>query len=323
MANERQTLQHLSNQLRLSTSRATVREFDDEHLMQQVKHADVYHSETPSDFERWQMVGLTSTPLKQDEDDNKQQQNKTDSQNEGDWNHNQPKGKAAEAIMLYIGGARSHPIALVDDRRVRPYKVPEGGAAFYAPTGTGQMLYHNDDGSHLVVTNNPKYGKNQQEKERYASVRHVKKKPQDRNIGKGGQSGGGGSSAGGASAGTLASSSGGSSSAYKHEGEEILTETRHTSGTVETRDGDNIVGVYNKSGSMWDFKGQVHQVSSTDQHIVTTKNIKLNGSTAIALTGPTSVNGNPVATTDMLGARDKKIAALEERVKALEARLNP
>src|SRR5580765_5494449 len=131
MANERQTLQVVANQVRMSSSRATIREFDDDHDMQQVKHADVYHSETPSDFERWQMVGLTSTPLKQDEDE-KQKENKKTDDDEGDWNHDQPKGPAAEAVMLYLGGSRSHPVAMVDDRRVRPYKVPEGATALYA-----------------------------------------------------------------------------------------------------------------------------------------------------------------------------------------------
>src|SRR6516165_10862187 len=105
MANERQTLSHLANQVRMSMSRATVREFDDEHLLQEVKYADVYHSETPSNFERWQMVGLTATPLKQDQDQqqqtSKEKQTNSTQTDDGDWNHNQPKGKASEAVMLY------------------------------------------------------------------------------------------------------------------------------------------------------------------------------------------------------------------------------
>jgi phage gp45-like len=326
MANERQTLQMLSNQIRMSMSRATVREFDDDHDMQQIKYADVYHSETPSDFERWQMVGLTSTPLKQDEADKQQKQNKKSDQQEGDWNHDQPKEPAAEAIMMYLGGSRSHPVAMVDDRRVRPYKIPEGGTALYAASGTGQMFYHNDDGSHIVVTNNPKYGKNQQQKERYASMRHVTKQPQQRKF----QSGGGGNGGGGGAQVTPHDGSGGGGGGgdYKHEGDTVLTEMRATKDSVETRDGDQIVGVYSKNGQKWDFKGKEHQISSTDKHTVTaqlvnmtSQTINLAGSTGVAITGPTSVNGNPVATVDMFDDRDRVIARLEARIAALEARL--
>src|SRR5262252_884663 len=117
----RATVSNVHNMAQMGTARATVREFDDDHLMSQCKYADVMHSETPSDFERWQMCGLTSVPLKQDESQQKQQQEasaetKTE---QGDWNHNQPSGDACEALMIYIGGSRSHPVALCDDRRVR------------------------------------------------------------------------------------------------------------------------------------------------------------------------------------------------------------
>jgi len=249
MANERQTLSMLANQVRLSCSRATCREFDDDHLMQQIKHADVYHSETPSDFERWQMVGITATPLKQDEDQ-QQQQSKSSQNEEGDWNHNQPQGKAAEAVMLYPGGARSHPIAMVDDRRVRPYKVPAGASAFYAASGTGQMVYHNDDGSSVVTTNNPKYGKDEKEKDRYASIRHVEKKPQERTK----QSGEGG---GGGDTGDSGSGMSGSSQPYKHEGESVNMEVRVTKSRIEFRDGDTVVGYYDKQNKRWSFTGEM------------------------------------------------------------------
>ncbi|HEY7419780.1 MAG TPA: hypothetical protein VH593_31670, partial [Ktedonobacteraceae bacterium] len=272
-----------------------------------IKHADVYHSETPSDFERWQMAGMTSTPLKQDEDE-KQQKSKQKSGKEskdGDWNHDQPKGPAAEAIMLYLGGSRSHPIALVDDRRVRPYKVPEGASAFYAVSGTGQMLYHNDDGSHLVVTDNPKYGKNQKEKERYASIRHVKKKPQERKIGQG-QSGSGSGSGGASGSGAVASfadvdtlaasggsSGGGGKEPYKHEGEEVLTEIRATKNKVEIRDGDTVVGVYNKEEKSWTFQNYKKlNLSPSEDFTISTKTINMTASEVFNINGkPVNVNG--------------------------------
>jgi phage gp45-like len=297
MANERTTLSMLSNHHRLGSSRATVREFDDEHLMQQVKYADVLHSETPSDFERWQMVGLTATPLKQDQDQSNQQQSKQGQgqqagtgSDDGDWNHNQPQGDAAEAVMLYLNGQRSHPIGMCDDRRVRPYQVPEGATAVYAATGTGQLFYHNDDGSHVVVTNNPKYdnsggggggtggagaGANiakrdlsisaratgasggQQQKERYASIRHVNKKPQDRNVGQG-QNGSGGSSSNG----------GGQQQQYQHEGESINTEIRCTSSRIEFRVGDEVVGYYDKQNKRWSFTGEMRLGADDASHPV-------------------------------------------------------
>jgi hypothetical protein len=226
--NERQTLNHLANQLRMMVSRATVREFDDGHLMQQIKHADVYHSETPSDFERWQMAGVSSHPLKQDQDD-KQNNSKqgsggsAGSANQGDWNHNQPKGKAAEALMIYPGGNRSHPIGLVDDRRVRPYNMPEGSSAFYDTSGTGQMTYFNDQGAYLVSVNNPRYGKDQEEKERFASLRHVTKKSQPREIKEGEKQ-----------------------EEFKHEGESVNAEVRCTGSRIEFRIGDNVVAYIDK-----------------------------------------------------------------------------
>lgn len=299
--NERQTLSVLANQVRMSMSRATVREFDDEHLMQQIKHADVLHSETPSDFERWQMAGMTSTPLKQDEEEkqNSSKQDKGGESKDGDWNHDQPKGPAAEAIMLYLGGSRSHPIALVDDRRVRPYKVPEGASAFYSVSGSGQMLYHNDDGSHLVVTDNPKYGKDQKEKERYASIRHVKKKPQERKIGQdggaGGPSGTGGASSR-AAVGTLAAESegDGSKQPYKHEGEEVLTEIRATKNKIEVRDGDTVVGVYDKEAKSWTFKNfKTLNIEAEDALVFKSKTVTVEATDgALELKGkPVNVNG--------------------------------
>lgn len=296
--NERQTLSVLANQVRMSMSRATVREFDDEHLMQQIKHADVLHSETPSDFERWQMAGMTSTPLKQDEDESKQQSKSKQNgeSKDGDWNHDQPKGPAAEAIMLYLGGSRSHPIALVDDRRVRPYKVPEGASAFYSVSGTGQMLYHNDDGSSLVVTDNPKYGKDQEEKERYASIRHVKKKPQERKIGQGNGASGSGASAGGTSVNALAAEDGSSNGAsggkepYKHEGEEVLTEIRATKNKIEIRDGETVVGVYDKEEKSWTFSNYKKlNLNPSDEFTVTTKKIVMT-----ATDDKFDINGKPV-----------------------------
>src|SRR4029077_833436 len=93
-------------------------------------------------------------PIKQQEDpDQKKPQQK--SQNDpGDWNHDQPTGPAAEAVMLYMNGQRSHPIAMVDDRRVRPYGMSEGEGAHYAPDGSEQMVLFKENGTYIVSLDN-------------------------------------------------------------------------------------------------------------------------------------------------------------------------
>jgi len=303
MANERLTTSHLANQIRMATSRATVREFDDDHDMQEIKYADVYHSETPSNFERWQMVGLTATPLKQDQDQ-KQQQSKQDKVEkgapDGDWNHDQPTGKAAEAVMLYLGGARSHPVAMVDDRRVRPYKIPEGATALYAASGTGQLFYHNDDGSYVVVVNNPKYANTQQqnqEKERYASIRHATKKTQDRKS----KQSNGGSNGSSPSVQPLDGSQSSQSQDYKHEGESVNMEVRVTSGRIEFRDGDDVVGYYDKQNKRWSFVGEVRLGSDSASHPVygvnggVGKTTQTSGSGAVLVDAP---NAGPPTSED-------------------------
>jgi phage gp45-like len=239
------------------SSRATVREFDDDHLMQQVKYADVFHSETPSDFERWQSVGFTAFPIKQQEDPNKKQQQPTQGE-QGDWNHDQPTGPAAEALMLYLNGSRSHPIALVDDRRVRPYGMSEGEGAHYAPDGSEQMVLFKGNGTYIVSLDGKSVKDPKEKATRFASLRHVNKKMQTHKIEKS-QSGGGGSS-GGSSPSAQAldasgSSSGGSSQQkekYKHEGDSVNTEVRSSVNKIEFyAPGDKLVGVYDKSAKRW------------------------------------------------------------------------
>lgn len=200
-------------------SRATGREFDDKHLVQQIKKADVFHSETVSNFERFQPVGLTSVPLDQ-EQDQQQQPSQSGSKSEGgNWNHNQPKGKAAEIIMAYPNGSRSLPMAaVVDDRRVRPYAMEKGGSACYHAAGTGQMCYFNGKGAYLVSVNNPAEQSDGKDVERFASLRHATKKKQPREIKKDQQI-----------------------DDFPHEGETVNTEVRCTKDRIEFRIGDMVV----------------------------------------------------------------------------------
>ena len=272
----RTTLTDATRKARMSTARATIRSVSDDHLMQQVNHADVYHSETPSDFERWQHVGMTAVPIdQQEEEGNKSQQpqqSQSDISENGDWNHNQPKGPAAEAVMLYLGGSRSHPVAIVDDRRVRPYGMQPGEGAHYAPDGSEQMQLFKEDGAYLISLDGPSVKDKDNKKTRFASLRHVNKTMQTHKIEKS-QNGSGGSSGGGASAQQLDSSGGsgggtGQQLKYKHEGDSVNTEVRCTGSRIEFRAGDTVVGYYDKAADTWFFKGKIATMEF-DKHYTT------------------------------------------------------
>jgi len=279
----RTNMTHTNLKARSGSSRATVREFDDDHLMQQVKKADVFHSETPSDFERFQMVGITAVPLKQEEEKDSKQQQKGGDKESGDWNHNQPKGKAAEALMLYLNGSRSHPVAIVDDRRVRPYAMKPGESAMYAASGTGQMLFHNDEGSYLVAVNNPQeQSENSDEKERYASLRHVEKKKQSREIKKDQKV-----------------------EKHKHEGETVHTEVRSSKGKVEIFDGETVVGVYNVEEKSWTFSNFDKATIEADEEInFTSKVINVTAEDELNLTSKVI---NATATEGVFDQKGKPI----------------
>jgi phage gp45-like len=212
-------------------SRGTCREIDDKNLCQQVKKCDVFHSETHSDIECWQPVGLTSVPLKQFEEEGKKPATQKPAADSPDFNHDQPKGKSAEALVSYVNGSRAHAIAMLVDRRVRPYNMKEGDAALYHASGTEQKLYINDDGAYLLANNNKSEAKDSKEKERFASLRHVSLKKQKHEIGENEQV-----------------------QDHKHEGDSVNTEVRTTSGTIEFyAPGDKKVGLYDKGAKRWLF----------------------------------------------------------------------
>lgn len=241
----RSTTQSAARQAQTGISRSTIREVNDDHLCQEVKHADVMHSETPSDFEMWHPLGMTSVCMKQKDDQSQQGQQGQGGQGgggngggggDGHFNKNQPKGESAEAMMLYVNGQRAHPVAMINDRRVRPYGLKEGEAAMYSPDGSGQMMYHrvrgdSNDGLYILTCDDQAGssggsssgggaqalaagttgGQSQQSQKRYISVRHVEKPKQRRKKSQQGQSGGS-SSGGGASAQALAADGGGGAS---------------------------------------------------------------------------------------------------------------
>jgi phage gp45-like len=227
----------------MSLSRGSVRSVEDNHLMQEVKEVDVFHSETATNngapLERWQMVGMTSVPLKQEED---QQQKKQSSSEDDGFNHDQPKGKSAEALMLYLNGSRSHPVALIDDRRVRPYGMAEGSGAAYAPDGSEQMLYFKKDGTYLVSLNGKSVQEPKGDQKRSLVTGHVTKKMQSHDGEKVKDE-----------------------KDYKHEGDKINSGIRYSENRIEFVADDQVVGYYDKSSETWYFKGKVAQMEFSDK----------------------------------------------------------
>lgn len=171
-----------------ATSRTTIRKLNTDHLSPEAAHLDGYHSQTDTDVEVAQGWGSVAVPLDQEQQSQQGQQGKQSGgggeASEG-LSNDQPKGKAAELMMHRVGGSQSNPTAFpVADRRVQPYGMKAGESSFYAMSGTGQMLFHDENGSYLLATDN---GAEQggKESERMASLRHVNKKKQSREIKKG------------------------------------------------------------------------------------------------------------------------------------------
>jgi hypothetical protein len=223
--------------------------------------------------------------------------------------------------------------------------MPEGATALYAASGTGQMFYHNDAGSYVVAVNNPKYdnsgggasggggsasganvsfraagGSSQQQTERYASLRHVNKKPQDRS---GSSSSNGGGSAGASARDTSGGGSSGQSQPYQHEGESINTEVRCTSSRIEFRVGGNVVGYYDTQGSKWSFTGEMHLGQDSANHPAYGVNGGVGMTTLTSGVGAVLVNatkpGPPTSEDNMpLSELESK---LMRRINELETRL--
>jgi phage gp45-like len=259
---DRVTLSRASRQSQMSISRGTVREFEDDHLVQEIKEVDVFHSETASNkgapLERFQMVGMTAYPLKQQEDQQQQGQQQQggsagSGQQDDGLNHNQPKGPAAEALMLYLNGSRSHPVAMVDDRRVRPYGMSEGEGAHYAPDGSEQMVLFKENGTYVVSLDGKSVKDKDNDKTRMVSMRHVTKDMQTHKIEKKQQSGQGGQQ------------SQQQQEKYKHEGKTVNTEVRCTKTRISFFAGETEVGYYDTQSETWHFQGKVIDHAASDK----------------------------------------------------------
>jgi hypothetical protein len=276
-----------SRRAQTSTSRATIRDFDDDHDMQEIKQADVMHSESPTSFERWQQAGMTVHPMPQQQDQQQQGQQGQDGGGNGGgggggggetnmadgFNDKQPKGPSAEGMIMYVGGSRAHPVMVsIDDRRVRPYQTKPGEALYYSADGSGQTMYHRvrgdgKDGLYLLTCDDQQQsghgirgraGSGQGPQKRYVSIRHVNKKKQKRKSKK------------------LQDNAqqqydmelfADDQEEYKHEGDSVNTETRHYADQIGYYDGDTQVGNYKKSDKEWcHHTGDRSQSTRADQN---------------------------------------------------------
>jgi hypothetical protein len=264
----RNTAKDSGRRTQTSTSRCTLRDFDDDHNMMEIKTADVYTSDSPTGVERWQQAGMSVFPMPQDEEQQQQGQQQQDSGGAGaggggggtdqnPWNTNQPKGESAEGVMLYLNGSRSHPVCVsVDDRRCRPHGMKKGESFFYSVDHKnaqyGTYLRRRQDGKDGVYiialdTKNEQQSGGQSgggggasagtlaaggggggEKEDRISIAHVEKEKQERKKGKQQQQGGGA----GAGGQTGQQSSGGQQQ-YVHEGKSVNTEVRLTKKRIQ------------------------------------------------------------------------------------------
>jgi len=271
----RSTTNDAANRVQTSTvGRATVRECDDNHLCQEIKYGDTGFSRTHSDFEMWHPLGVTSVPMKQKEQQQQGQQAQQGQQGAEGWNKNQPKGEAAEAMVLYVGGNAAHPVGMINDRRVRPYDMDPGEAAFYAPhdKANKQLLYHrvrgdSNDGLYIVTADDQGGGQQaatggggQQQQKRFISIRHANKQDQSRKPQKRQQ---------GAQGGTQAADGGQQQQRHKHEGDSVNTEMRYTSQQMQFYDGSTNVGHYDRGGKDWlhhDGQGATHSMRADKKH---------------------------------------------------------
>lgn len=220
-------------------ARATLNSASDNPMMQEM-HLDFFNNDSRKNIERVQNYGFTSVPLPRSKQQGSQQQQSGGSG--GETQPEQPKGEAAEALVLYQGGQRNHPVIVgIDDRRHRPRGLKPGENAQY--DDIGQMTLMRRKGLFLLTLDGKDDDGN--DVERMASLRHVEKDKQPRPQKQG------------------ASQAGGQSRTqqqdedFPHEGKSVNTEVRCTKNRIEFRVGDTVVGYYDKGNSRWVFIGEV------------------------------------------------------------------
>lgn len=160
----RTTLTDTARRAQTNASRATIRDVDTKPYWSEFTHLDVMKSETHTGVEFAENYGSTSRPAKQDEDEKGQKQQKQQSSGdvgaggggggtEGEQG-DQPEGDAAEAIVLYLNGSRSHPVVIsAGDRRHRLLELEEGDVAQHRLKDDRQQFLLSKDGTYLTTRN--------------------------------------------------------------------------------------------------------------------------------------------------------------------------
>lgn len=142
-------------------SRGTLRKTNSKTLWNEL-HIDVLKGETATDVEHVEAYGSTSYPADQDEDEDKgQKQSKPASGGGGGGPGGagggspgtvgeQPEGDAAEPIIAYMNGSRSHPVVLaVGDRRHRLLELEQGDVANHRLKDDRQQVLLSKDGTYI------------------------------------------------------------------------------------------------------------------------------------------------------------------------------
>jgi phage gp45-like len=152
----RTTLRNASQRAQSYASRATLRELNSKPQWAEAKFIDVFPGETATDVEYAENYGGTSVPAKQDEEEEeekqqgKQQQGSSGGSGTPGEENEQPKGDAAEAIVLYLNGSRSHPVIIsVGDRRHRLLELEEGDVAQHRLKDDRQQMLYSKDGTYI------------------------------------------------------------------------------------------------------------------------------------------------------------------------------
>lgn len=153
----RSSIKDASRRAQSGMSRATLRELNSKPYWSEAKQLDVMAGETASDVEWAQSYGSVSVPAKQDKDE-KQQKAQQQSSPGGaggaggtpGQQGQQPKGDAAEAIVGYMNGSRSHPVILaIGDRRHQLLELEEGDVAQHRLKDDRQQVLLSKDGTYL------------------------------------------------------------------------------------------------------------------------------------------------------------------------------
>jgi phage gp45-like len=161
----RTTLKDTGRRTQTNSSRGTLRKMNSKPYWSEVD-IDVMTSETHTGVEFVENYGSTSFPANQDEEEDDQKQPKAQQQasgsdgpggggagSEGEQGE-QPKGDAAEPVIMYLNGSRSHPVVIaMGDRRHRLTELEEGDVANHRLKDDRQQFLMSKDGTYLTTRN--------------------------------------------------------------------------------------------------------------------------------------------------------------------------